>query len=184
MRRSLAILGSMVVAIWGVPAAHAGALVARIPHKCLVANQFGQLPSCTRSGNGGWVATYPNSGPGGSSGGGIPSGFIALFVIVGLIGIGVTIWRISLTRRMATNAGVNPNDATALAVLGGSTAIDTAILAKTLSHRSNDAASPAAEEPHGATAEARLKELQHLKDNGVITADEYESRRAAIINAI
>jgi hypothetical protein len=185
MKRRLAVLGSLVVAIWAVPAARAAGIAAHFPHKCLVANEFGDLPTCTRSGSGGWVAVYPNSGIDGStSGTGFPSGFIALFVIVALIGIGVTIWRISLTRRMAQSAGVNPSDATALAVLGGPNAIDTAVLAKTLSHHSADTAPPATGKPHGATVEARLTQLRQLKDDGVISADEYESRRAAIISTI
>jgi hypothetical protein len=62
----------------------------------------------------------PNSGFGDPSGGsGFPAGFIALFVIVIILGVGVMIRRIAFTRQMAQKAGLSSGEATAVAMLGG-----------------------------------------------------------------
>ena len=44
-------------------------------------------------------------------GSGIPSGFIALMIIMPLLGLGTWLFRMSVASRMAQRAGLNPTDA-------------------------------------------------------------------------
>jgi hypothetical protein len=86
------------------------------------------LPTCTEV-NGQWSVSYGQDFGGGGEG--IPSGFIALAVLVFLIGGGLAVWRVSMARQMATNAGLNPGQATAVTLLG-SPGLDAAYLAAKL----------------------------------------------------
>ena len=100
--------------------------------------------------------------PGGGSG--IPSWFIALVVIVVLVGVGSSIWRYSVLRR----GGLNPF-----------------VAREQLEARLNQTLStPPAPPPPPAPArsiEQRLAELGDLHARGVITDDELAAGRASII---
>ena len=124
-------------------------------------------------------------------GSGIPGVFIALFVIVGLLAVATAIWRVTATRRMAERAGLDPDTATAVSLLsdGG---MGAAYVASTIASHSRPAAPPppppAPAAPAPATSskpvEERLRELQELKDKGVVTAEEYEAQRQKILGSI
>jgi Short C-terminal domain len=112
---------------------------------------------------------------------GIPGWFIAVFIVFVMAAIGMTIWRVSVARRMAEDAGLDPKRATAVAMLSND-GIDATYLASTLASHSR------AQPPHPAqvakTAEQRLQELQALRDKGLVTDDEYETQRQKILGSI
>jgi hypothetical protein len=116
----------------------------------------------------------PDSGPG------IPGWFIALFVIVALLGVGVTIWRVSVARQIAKNAGIDPNTATAVTLLSDD-GVGAAYVASTLASRPSRPSSPS--EPRK-TAEQRLGELQNLRERGLVSDEEYQAQRAKILGSI
>jgi hypothetical protein len=102
--------------------------------------------------------------PGGGSG--IPSWFVALVVVVVLVGVGSSIWRYSVLRR----GGLNPF-----------------VAREQLEARLNQTLStpppPAAPQPPAParSIEQRLAELGDLHARGVITDDELAAGRAAVI---
>jgi Short C-terminal domain len=114
-------------------------------------------------------------------GGGIPGWFTAAIILVVLLGVGGAIWRVYIARRMAEDAGLDPNKATAAALLGHD-GVDATYLASTLASR--PPLQPT--HPHQATntVEQRLRELEALKDKGLITDDEYQSQRQKILGSI
>jgi len=108
---------------------------------------------------------------------GPPGWFIGLFVIAIVVGIGMTIYRVSLARDMARRAGLDPDDATATTLLTNN-GLDATYLATSLRQGQSPAASMAAAPK---SAESRLQELQHLLDQGLITQAEYDDRRRAVL---
>jgi hypothetical protein len=110
---------------------------------------------------------------------GIPGWFVGLFVLIVLIGVGGTVYRVSTARRIARGAGLNEDDAAATALLTDN-GLDTTYLAASL--RSGQPQTPVPAPSR--TAEERLQELQRLKDQGLITGAEYDARRRAILDAL
>lgn len=110
-------------------------------------------------------------------GAGIPAVFGVFFVLVLVSGIGFTVWQVSKTRSMARRAGMDPDEATAMTLLsdGG---FEATYLAANL--RDRPAATPVAVPD----AAERLRQLQSLKDQGLVTEGEYAARRQAIIDQI
>jgi hypothetical protein len=127
----------------------------------------GDDPNCTVEG---W--------DGGGADAGIPGWFIALFVLAALVAVGMTIYRVSTARDMATKAGLDPDDATRVALLDDD-GVSAAYLASQLHGRASDQGATAPR----STAE-RLQELQALRDQGLVTEAEYAERRAAILGTI
>jgi hypothetical protein len=115
------------------------------------------------------------------SGGGIPGWFIALFVLVGVLAVAGSIWRISVARKMARDAGLDPDTATAVTMLSRD-GVDAAYLASTLAAHSRQ--QPAQPAPPAKSAEQRLQELRALRDKGLVTDDEYEAQRQKILGSI
>lgn len=113
-------------------------------------------------------------------GGGIPGWFIAVFVLIVLLGVGSTIWRLSVARKMAEDAGLDPDTATAVTLLSND-GIDAAYLASTLTSRSH---ASAAQPTPSKTTEERLQELQALRDKGLVSDAEYEGQRQKILGSI
>lgn len=157
------------------------------PDRCFATNADGDMATCTWE-NGHWVRTFDGGGLGmGDSGS--PSGFVALFVIFVLIGIGVTMWRVSVARQMASESGMDP-DRAGLMTLMSPDGLDATYLASSLRERPGADSAPAPEpSPPPApeatrTATERLAELQQLRDAGTITLQEYDERRKAIIDSI
>jgi hypothetical protein len=110
---------------------------------------------------------------------GIPGWFIALFILMILVSVGTFVWRISVARKIAEDAGLDPDTATAVTMLSKD-GVDAAYLASTLA--------PRRQPPHPTqrpkSAEERLQELQVLKDKGLVTQDEYEAQRQKILGSI
>lgn len=168
--------------------AHAASDPGNPPHKCFVTDAQGNLPTCSSNGDGKWTVTY-DSGDGfldPSNGGGIPSGFIAFGVLVVLIGIGLSIARVAYVRNIAKNAGMDPNEATAVSLLSND-GLEATYLAANLRPQSPSGgppASPPTSKSETRSTQDRLSELQQLHDQGTITTEEYDARRKSIIDSI
>jgi hypothetical protein len=145
-------------------------------------NHNGEPPTCTKE-NGTWVASWPDgSGVDGSGGGGVPGAFVLLLVIGLLVGIGLTVWKVSTARRLATQSGMDPGLATQMTLLTDD-GLDATYLAASLRPRPATAAPPPATAPVR-DASTRLAELKGLLDRGVVTQAEYDARRQAIIDSV
>jgi len=104
--------------------------------------------------------------------------FWFFFVIVVVIGIGTTIWKINTARDLARRTGMDPDEATAMTVMTQS-GLEATYLASSLRNQTPPAAA-ASERP----AAERLAELATLRDSGAITETEYAERRKAIIESV
>jgi hypothetical protein len=135
------------------------------------------LPAKHHLGGGGPIVVQDDPG------GGIPSGFIALFVIFAIIAVGTGIWRFSVTRKAAQDAGLSPDKATAVAMFGGGNALDASLLASAIKHRDAESAR-ATPTASGPSVDQRLAQLQGLRERGLITPEEYHERRKEIIDSI
>jgi hypothetical protein len=98
-------------------------------------------------------------------------------VVVGLVGLGLTAWRVSTARDLARKAGMDPDQATAITLLGGD-GLDATYVATSLRRPAQPPAPPAR------TVEERLLELQGLKDQGLVTDEEFQARRAAVLDSL
>lgn len=110
---------------------------------------------------------------------GIPSWFAALAVLMAAAGIAMTIYRVTMARQMAEDAGLDPDRATAMTLLSDD-GLDATYLASSL--RGTGPAAGA--QPAGRSANERLRELEQLRDEGLVSAAEYEARRQAILDSI
>lgn len=111
---------------------------------------------------------------------GMPPAFAAMLVIVVLGGIGTTLWRVSLARQMARDSGMDPDQATAVTLLSDD-GLDATYLASNL--RTAPAGEPSMPSPVR-SAHERLRELEQLRDEGLITTGEYEARRRAVLESL
>ena len=109
---------------------------------------------------------------------GIPPAFIALFVVVLLAGVAMSVYRLSVVRDTARKAGLDPDEATRMALLDDD-GVSTAYLAARLQSRGGAASAT----PPRSAAD-RLQELDELKANGLVTEQEYADRRTAILDSI
>lgn len=109
---------------------------------------------------------------------GIPGWFIAFAVVAVVVGVVGTIWRVSLARQMATDAGLDPDRAAAMTLMSDE-GLDATYLASSI--RGAAVPSPAGETR---SAQERLQELRQLHDEGLISYEEYERRRTAIVDSI
>ena len=109
------------------------------------------------------------SGPGDFGG-----AFAAMFLVVLLVGIGGAVWRVTTARRIARRSGMDPGDAGRTAALTDDGLEATYPVANLRGNR-----------PQGARAVARrLRELQQLRDQGLVTEAEYAERRTAILDSL
>lgn len=108
----------------------------------------------------------------------IPGWFVGLFVVFFVVGVGITVWKVSESRRMAREAGMDEDRAAAVTLLSED-GFEANYLASAL--RSGNAATPDPDEPDAAT---RLATIEELRRQGLITEEEYSERRAAIIESI
>lgn len=108
---------------------------------------------------------------------GIPAGFIAMFVLVVLLGVGITVWKVVTARDLARQSGMDPGVAT------GMTLLDENGLSATYLASSLRTARPA-EAAVGESTAVRLTELKGLLEAGLITQAEYDERRAEIIDSV
>ena len=146
--------------------------VVAAPDKCFQQDEHGNLPTCSNDGSG-WEVTYPDSG-------GPGDGFGALFVLALLIGIGFTIWKVSTARRMARDSGMDVGDATAMTLLTDE-GFESTYLASNLRGQMTPAPEPG---PEPRSSELRLRELESLRTQGLVTEEEYAERRRAILDSL
>jgi hypothetical protein len=186
-RRLLTVVpGSLVLLAAGMTAAHASE--PSPPAQCFVPDAAGDLPDCAFV-NGDWSVSYPASFPDGNMGGfggfgGVGVMFGGLFVLILLIGVGMTVWRISTARQLATQAGLDANQATAVALLDDE-GLAATYVASSLRPKPATPTGPASSESAPVRSAAdRLAELQRLKDQGLVTAEEYQAQRKAIVDSV
>lgn len=109
-------------------------------------------------------------------GGGIPPFVPLIFILFFGIVITMTVVKMNVASRMAEKAGLDPRDA-ALTSLLNDDGVSAAYLASNLQGR---AAAP----PVSRTIEQRLGELARLRDQDLITPEEYETRRTRILDEV
>ena len=172
MTRRLTVLMTLVLAGLLVPVSSAVA-TPPAPPKCFRANAYGVPATCTWNGHN-WSVDYPSAATGG-----IPGGFVALFLLVLCVGIGITIWRVSTARQLARRAGMDQDQATAMALLEDDGLEATYLAANLRGPRPQ----PATESGPRST-ESRLRELQQLRDDGLVNEEEYQERRRAILDSL
>jgi hypothetical protein len=146
---------------------------AKPPAKCFESGPNYELPTCTQDGKGGWTVSYTDGALGEPDRDEGPNGFAALMVLVLAGGIGFTVWKVWMARRMAAEAGMDPGRATAVTLLSDD-GLDATYIATSLGAR----------QPASRTAAERLRELQRLREDGLVSADEYDARRRAIVDAL
>jgi hypothetical protein len=179
LRRAAALLTVCTVASIGLVLG-AGAAVAEPPPpaRCFRANEYGVPPTCTWDGTR-WTRSYPGDGTDGLPGTGPGGEFAALFVLAVLAGVAFTVWKVSTSRRMAREAGMSTRDATAMALLTDD-GFEATYLASNLRARPGPAPTSA---PTTTVAE-RLRELADLRDQGLITTEEHDTRRASVLDSL
>jgi hypothetical protein len=106
----------------------------------------------------------------------MPGAFVGFFILVVIIGVGTTIYRVSMARDIARRAGMDPNDAAAATLLTEN-GLDATYLAASLRSGQHDVPAPR-------TTESRLQELKSLLDRGLVNQAEYDQRRAEILAEI
>jgi hypothetical protein len=141
------------------------------------ADHDGDLPTCTEV-NGKWVASWPDDGLGGGGSGGI----VLLFVLGALIAIALVVWKVSTARKLAAQSGMDPGLATQMTLLTEN-GLDATYLAASLRKPVPDATTPTSASA-STPAAGRLAELKSLLDTGLITQEEFDKRRLAIIDAV
>lgn len=113
---------------------------------------------------------------------GPPSWFVGFFLLAVIVGVGTTIYRVSLAREMARDSGMDEDQATAMTLLSDN-GLDATYLASSLREGSRQQAD-ASDAPRGRSVNDRLRELQQLRDEGLVTYDEYEIRRKEILDSL
>jgi hypothetical protein len=116
-------------------------------------------------------------------GGGIPGWFVGLFVLMVLIGIGTTIWRVTTAQKLAQKSGMDPGLATQMTLLSKD-GLDATYLAASLRGDQHPAGPADAETSSPPAPAARLEDLKGLLDRGLVTQAEYDARRQAIIDSV
>lgn len=112
---------------------------------------------------------------------GLPGPFIGLFVLALVVGVAVTLWRVSMARQVARDSGLDPDRAAAMTLLSDD-GLDATYLAASLREPSRR---PAEElDTSARTVADRLRELDRLHADGLVTAEEYQARRTAILDSI
>ena len=172
--RHAALGGLLPALVVGLPSpAHADSFQQCVDQS---ADHGGVPPTCTLV-DGKWVASWPDDGVGG----GVPGFFVLLMVLAVVITVGVTIWKVSTARRLATESGLDPALATRMTLLTED-GLDATYLAASLRPPTATPAGPAPS-PMPPAAE-RLTELKGLLDAGLVTQAEYDERRRAILDSV
>jgi hypothetical protein len=121
-----------------------------------------------------------------SAGGPSPAGMFGLFLVLALVvGGGTFFWRVSAARRIAQQAGLDPDAAVTTTMLSRD-GLAATYLAASLHRPADDEDRSVAHPPplSTRTAEDRLGELKRLHDQSLITDDEYAHRRTAIVDSV
>jgi hypothetical protein len=112
-----------------------------------------------------------------SDGGGFGA-FGVLFVLVIVVGIGITIYKVAMARDLARKSGMDEDQATAMTLLTDD-GLEATYLASNLRPPGAGTASTSAR-----PVSERLAELESLHDQGLVTQAEYDERRAAILGSL
>jgi hypothetical protein len=115
-------------------------------------------------------------------GGGIPGWFVGLFVLIVVLGVGTTIWRVTTAQKLAKQSGMDAGLATQMTLLSED-GLDATYLASSLRQQQTPP-SPASPPAEPTPAAERLVELGNLLDRGLVTQAEYDERRKAIIDSV
>ena len=108
--------------------------------------------------------------------------FVPLMVIVVAVGIGTTVWRVRTARALAEDAGLDPDRAAAVTLLSDN-GLDAAYVASAV-RRSDAPPSRMRPLPLPRDNAERLRELDSLRHEGLVTEEEYQARRSAIIASL
>lgn len=104
-------------------------------------------------------------------GGGPPSWFVAVFVLMLLVGVGSAVAKVWWTGELARRRGRDSSEAIVSSLLGGNDLITAATYFK----------DPVTQSP---TVEQRLLELKRLEDQGLISDAEADARRSEILRDV
>lgn len=99
----------------------------------------------------------------------------ALFPLFLIFVIGTIVVKVAIARSSARRAGMDPNEATAVTLLGEN-GLEATYLAASLRDQSPTDSAVA----H--TAADRLRDLEELRQQGLLTETEYASKRAEILD--
>jgi hypothetical protein len=99
-------------------------------------------------------------------------------VLVGLVGLAITIYKVAMARDLARRSGMDENQATAMTLLE-----DDGLEATYLASNLRPQTQPSGTTPARSVTE-RLAELDALKAAGTVTQAEYDERRAAILGSL
>jgi hypothetical protein len=114
---------------------------------------------------------------------GIPGWFVAVFVLMAVIGVAMAIYRFSVTKSTAESMGVPPGRAVGLALIDDPSTSTLAAAAAV--KESLDAKAATVEAESGAKSlTKRLGELDDALAAGVITRSEYEDARKRLIDNV
>ncbi|MGH3347243.1 MAG: SHOCT domain-containing protein [Nocardioides sp.] len=144
------------------------------PAKCFRMDSEGNLPTCTSTGDGEWVVSYPDAM--GGPGDGIPGAFVALVMLGLVLGVIGVLWRMGVARQIARSAGMDERQAGRMAVMTDD-GLEATYLAASLR---GAAPEPTAASDRPAVAE-RLEELQRLREQGLVTEEECAAARRKIL---
>ncbi|WP_107765394.1 SHOCT domain-containing protein [Nocardioides terrigena] len=111
---------------------------------------------------------------------GVPDLFLLFFFLVLVTGVAGVVWRIQAARSMARRAGLDEGEAVRMA-LTSEDGLTATYLASSL--RGPSAGAPGHDHVVRDTA-TRLRELDRLLSEGLITQDEHTSRRAGILDEV
>lgn len=172
------VLGLGLLFLGATPATAGVALEPPAPGWCFQPNDAGELPTCTWDGTH-WQRSF-DGGVGMGVDSGMPGSFGVFLVFAILVAVGTTVWKVSLARRVARASGMDPDRATEVTLLADD-GLEAAYLAGNLRPRPAEPAPPPAP---ARTVEARLRELQTLREAGLVTPEEYDARRKAIVDSL
>ena len=111
---------------------------------------------------------------------GVPDLFLVFFFLVLVTGVAGVAWRIHAARSMARRAGLDEGEAVRMA-LTSEDGLTATYLASSL--RGPSAGAPGRDHVVRDTA-TRLRELDRLLSEGLVTQDEHASRRAGILDEV
>jgi hypothetical protein len=108
-----------------------------------------------------------------------------VFVVV--VGVVVTIWRVSTAQKLAKRSGMDPGLATQMTLLSDD-GLDATYLAASLRGQVSPPTEPNAPTTPPTQVSraiaARVEELTGLLERGLVTQAEYDERRKAIIDSV
>jgi Short C-terminal domain len=109
---------------------------------------------------------------------------VGLFVLAVVFGVATTVWRVATAQRLAKRSGMDPGLATQMTLLSDDGLDATYLAANLRGHVQPESQTAVEPQPTAPTTAARLEELSSLLDRGLITQQEHDERRKAIIDSV